>query len=190
MEAPMKLNIGCGTYLAPVPWTNVDRYPQRPRPADRNGSGEQFFCLNVVEGLPWPDGSCSHIYAGHVLEHLRYEDELPAALAEMKRLLAPDGTLCVVGPDIDRAIKDGYGAETIHGIWPGAQIPDVPGAMHQWRPTEKAHHDALVAAGFSAIPISIRQVEDIWPVVSRIGWQLAFHCVHDVSVAALAAETG
>lgn len=167
----MKLNIGCGDYLADG-WTNVDRMPRTP-----DVIGERsFYALDVVVGLPWKDGSCERIYAGHVLEHLTYDDELPAALAELKRLLSDDGQMMVVGPDIDRARDGLFDEETIKGIWPGAYIPDVPGAMHQWEPTARAHEAALLAAGLSATEILIKRVTADWPVVSRIGWQLAFLC--------------
>ena len=49
-----------------------------------------------IEGrTPFPDGSFDRIVAIHVLEHLR---DLPKAIAEIKRLLADDGTLDVVLP--------------------------------------------------------------------------------------------
>lgn len=169
----MKLNVGCGDYLADG-WVNIDRTPRNR--ADVDLSRHHYFTIDVLKGLPWGDGACERIYAGHVLEHLRYDDELPAALAEMKRLLAPDGVLCVVGPDLDRA-KARY-PDAVPGIWPGIHGPETPGAMHQWEPTVDAHARALDAAGFSASEVPIEYVEDTWPVVSRIGWQLAYYCVH------------
>jgi SAM-dependent methyltransferase len=45
--------------------------------------------------LPYPDGRFDRVLAIHVLEHL---PNLPAAIDELWRLLAPDGTLCVVIP--------------------------------------------------------------------------------------------
>ena len=49
-----------------------------------------------IEGpTPFPDGAFDRIVAIHVLEHLR---DLPKAIAEIKRLLADDGTLDVVLP--------------------------------------------------------------------------------------------
>ncbi|OFX08705.1 MAG: hypothetical protein A2516_04395 [Alphaproteobacteria bacterium RIFOXYD12_FULL_60_8] len=47
------------------------------------------------------DGACSEVYASHVLEHLRYESELPSALSEIFRVLAPGGRLMVAVPDLD-----------------------------------------------------------------------------------------
>jgi predicted SAM-dependent methyltransferase len=49
----------------------------------------------------FPDGSVAEIYASHVYEHLGYQQELPAALKEAKRVLMPGGTLMVAVPDLE-----------------------------------------------------------------------------------------
>lgn len=46
-------------------------------------------------------GSVAEIYASHVFEHLGYLDDLPAALAECHRVLAPDGALRLSVPDFE-----------------------------------------------------------------------------------------
>jgi SAM-dependent methyltransferase len=50
---------------------------------------------NIEERQAFPDGNFDRVIAIHVLEHLR---NLPAALDEISRLLAPDGVLDVVLP--------------------------------------------------------------------------------------------
>jgi predicted SAM-dependent methyltransferase len=166
----MKLNVGCGAYPARG-WVNVDRYPQ-----EAATDGHYSFAVVDITTLPFRDGEAELIYAGHVLEHLTYDDELPRALAEIRRVLAEEGQLMVVGPDIDRATRGRYNEETVRGIWPGATIPNMPGAEHQWEPTVWAHERALVAAGFAAEEVPIHHVTRDWPVVSYVGWQLAFTC--------------
>jgi predicted SAM-dependent methyltransferase len=47
------------------------------------------------------DGSVAEIYASHVYEHLGYQDELPKAFAEAKRVLMPGGRLRISVPDMD-----------------------------------------------------------------------------------------
>ena len=47
------------------------------------------------------DGSVAEIYASHVYEHLGYQHELPAALAEASRVLMPGGTLMIAVPDLE-----------------------------------------------------------------------------------------
>jgi predicted SAM-dependent methyltransferase len=45
--------------------------------------------------------SCAEVYASHVLEHLGYDAELPQALREIHRVLAPGGRLMFSVPDLD-----------------------------------------------------------------------------------------
>ena len=46
-------------------------------------------------------GSVDEVYASHILEHLGYLEEIPAALAEMFRILKPRGRLRISVPDFD-----------------------------------------------------------------------------------------
>jgi predicted SAM-dependent methyltransferase len=47
------------------------------------------------------DNSILEIYASHVIEHLGFRTELPAALREFNRVLAPGGRLRASVPDLD-----------------------------------------------------------------------------------------
>lgn len=47
------------------------------------------------------NGTLEEVYASHVLEHLRYADELPQALAEIFRALRPGGKLMAAVPDLE-----------------------------------------------------------------------------------------
>ena len=46
------------------------------------------------------DASVSEIYASHVIEHLKFVSELPAALGEFRRVLIPGGVLRASVPDL------------------------------------------------------------------------------------------
>jgi predicted SAM-dependent methyltransferase len=48
-----------------------------------------------------PDGSCSEIYASHVLEHLGYDGEVQQTLSGFRRVLTPGGRLRVSVPDME-----------------------------------------------------------------------------------------
>jgi predicted O-linked N-acetylglucosamine transferase (SPINDLY family)/predicted SAM-dependent methyltransferase len=51
------------------------------------------------------DGSVRQIYASHVLEHLGYKADLPRALAEFHRVLAPGGTALISVPDFEQLCR-------------------------------------------------------------------------------------
>lgn len=46
-------------------------------------------------------GSFEQVYASHVIEHLGYKAELPAALTEIHRVLKADGVFLVSVPDLE-----------------------------------------------------------------------------------------
>ena len=54
---------------------------------------------DIVEGLPVADGSARGVYCSHVLEHLP-RDDVPTALHNTHRMLAPGGLFRVVVPDL------------------------------------------------------------------------------------------
>lgn len=57
---------------------------------------------STVTGLSmFPDGSAVEIYASHVYEHLGYQEELPRAFAEARRVLMPGGRLRISVPDME-----------------------------------------------------------------------------------------
>jgi predicted SAM-dependent methyltransferase len=64
------------------------------------GPGVDFVgaCTNLSM---FADGSIAEIYASHVLEHLGYVAELPLALSEMRRVLAPGASIRISVPDLD-----------------------------------------------------------------------------------------
>ena len=55
----------------------------------------------VTDLSMFPDGSAVEIYASHVYEHLGYQEELPKAFAEAKRVLMPGGRLRIAVPDLE-----------------------------------------------------------------------------------------
>ena len=55
----------------------------------------------VTDLSMFPDGSAVEIYASHVYEHLGYQDELPKAFAEARRVLMPGGRLRISVPDME-----------------------------------------------------------------------------------------
>jgi predicted SAM-dependent methyltransferase len=84
----MKLNIG-GTAPA-TGWAIM--HPNENVEADYKGD---FGDLDQFD-----DGSVEAIYSCHMLQRLGYSEEIPNALAECKRILAPGGEIMISVPDM------------------------------------------------------------------------------------------
>ena len=87
------VNLGCGARFHPD-WTNIDLVSCAP----------QVRAHDLSRGIPLPDASCDAVYHSHVLEHIR-RDEVPAFLAECRRILKPGGVLRVVVPDLEQICR-------------------------------------------------------------------------------------
>lgn len=88
MSAALRLHIGGQVRAAG--WTVVDALP-----------GPAVDIVGDIRDLGFlRDGAAVEIYASHVLEHLDYQGELPRALAECRRVLAPGGLLKASVPDL------------------------------------------------------------------------------------------
>jgi len=128
----VKLNIGCGTFYKEG-YTNVDNEP-----------GVRADVFGTILSLPLADASAEAVYCGHVLEHVPLQD-IPAALAEVHRVLEPGGKLCVVGPDFTRIQPDTPETEIEWVIYGSKRWA---GDFHQWACCESLVERFLLAAGF------------------------------------------
>lgn len=156
----MRLNLGCGDHKAPSPWVNVDAW-----------AGARPDVLADLRMLPWDDHAASSVYCGHVLEHLTPPDATKA-LREVRRVLRSDGSICVVGPDHDRA----NGVEKpdkvlLHVIRDGGDR--WPGDRHLWLSTETATLDLVRQTFPNATPVPIADLPECWPAFSHVWWQFA-----------------
>lgn len=158
----VNLNLGCGEFPAPLPWINLDRGDEGPKP--------DVVC-DFRDGIPYPNGSVARVYCGHVLEHLCLPDEFNCLVGEIGRVLAPGGVLGVVGPDVGRAVRLKFDAEIVHGAKFGAHR--WPGDEHQWLSTGKRTASLLRGLGWSVRTFPVEEMPDLWPVTSRAGWQFA-----------------
>lgn len=160
----MNLNLGCGQYRAPLGWINVD-HPS----AESDPSIEADIYCDAID-LPFKDQTVQRIYAGHLIEHLS-ESDLYSFSAECGRVLAPDGQLMIVCPDMDRI----------------NQMPDPPewlleamrtdnegrtGEHHLWQPTATSVLDFLEHEGWDAGEVPLESIQgDGWPLVAHTEWQ-------------------
>lgn len=159
----MRVNLGSGDYPAPD-WTNIDAYP--------GVNPDIVASVTAPAGLPFGDASVDAVYAGHVLEHIDPAD-LPAALAEIRRVLRPGGRFAAVGPDLDRidplASPDLYRQAGAGHDGIGVN----PYAPHLWGCTEKQLLAYVQAVFPDARAVPIADLDRFWPAVSRVWWQCA-----------------
>jgi len=87
----LKVNLGCGQFPMPG-FVNVD--------VDPNTKADVFHDLSQFP-YPFAPCSCAYIEMSHVLEHL--PDPI-AAMRELHRILAPEGTLRIKVPHFSRAL--------------------------------------------------------------------------------------
>jgi hypothetical protein len=172
----LKVQYGAG-FSAPAGWLNYDasmslrleRLPLVGRLLSVNQDRFPASTLigDIVEGLDVPDGSCSAVYASHVIEHLTLEDARTAFRNTLK-LLAPGGTFRMVVPDL-KALADRYvGSESPEAahtfmrqtlLGREARARGIPGFLrsilgksaHLWMWDYPALQQELARAGFTDI---------------------------------------
>lgn len=82
------VNVGCGRNGKPG-WVNVDSI----------GAPGVTCVYDCRKHLPLATGSAKALFTEHLLEHLEYDDEVPAFLSECHRVLEPAGVIRIVVPD-------------------------------------------------------------------------------------------
>jgi predicted SAM-dependent methyltransferase len=113
------------------------------------------------------------VYLGHLLEHLRWEDQLLDALTEVRRVTRTGGRVMVVGPDITKAVAQKQPEWLLEAIIGGAPASSPGG--HQWVATEGLTVQAMQRGGLCDVtPVDVATVvRPEWPNVSQASWQCA-----------------
>lgn len=88
-----RLNLGSGPFPM-AGFVNIDQFE----------NVNPDLCCDVLS-LPYEPGTVSEIYAGHILEHFRF-DEGKKALRYWYMLLRPGGIISVVVPDFDFLVQE------------------------------------------------------------------------------------
>jgi len=178
----IRLNLGSGPSAVPG-WTNIDRSPnlwlQRIPGAKEvllrlQLLGESHMTkwdANIQQGdirrLPYGEGTVDVIYSSHTLEHL-YLDDARKCIAEMRRVLHPDGILRLALPDSEnlaRTLVDANGSAEAslefnrrllaHPEQKPGLLTRLRGAagghVHRWQPTNALVQSMLRDAGFTRV---------------------------------------
>lgn len=169
----MMINVGCGSFRAPMPWVNIDHTDLGDIRPD---------ILADARELPPEIHGVTAAYLGHFLEHIP-EDEVVHVLQCIRERMIPEARILVVGPDVKKA-RAMYEAGKLDattlqhaGKSPPDWKPEWPGDVHHWDCDEKKVFYFLMEAGFStAAIIDISQPNrfmNAFPVVARDAWQCA-----------------
>ncbi|HTW56758.1 MAG TPA: methyltransferase domain-containing protein [Terriglobales bacterium] len=165
----IKINIGCGLSgiagwhnldnsptitLSRIPFLNrLLKTPAWPRDVQR---------CDVRNGLRFADGTVRHIYSSHAFEHFTPTEALAIA-KECFRVLAPEGTLRIVVPDLELIARE-YLADAspqaaqnfLSRLSLSHSFQDVfhPGSNHSQMFDGKALVRLLREAGFARVDVS------------------------------------
>ncbi len=140
----MKIHAGCGKrYLEG--WKNVD--------VQAIAGARVPDILADLRSIPLPDGCADELMAIHVIEHF-YRWEVPAVLAEWRRLLKPGASLVLELPNLESACRNVLAGDTEQmGMWPlyGDPGHKDPYMCHRWGWTPATLQRELEAHGFTKI---------------------------------------
>lgn len=145
----MKLQIGSGRARGKYrgrAWINLDI-----------GRFDDVNVMGTGTALPFADGSFDEVHCVHVLEHLP-RDQYPIMLAEMNRVLAPDGVAYVEVPDIIATVhhlivawRDGDTKLVHNWITSIYGKSEIPGMSHHWGFYKETLTQAFHDVGFRQI---------------------------------------
>jgi predicted SAM-dependent methyltransferase len=113
-----------------------------------------------VRGMPFPDAWFDEVLLSHVLEHLE-RDQAPLALAEIRRVLKPEGRLEIAVPDMKACARSLLAGNT--EVLLNIYSPHEDSAQrHRWGYTPQTLARALMNAGFlSGHPIPATEPHEI-----------------------------
>ena len=134
LEAPIRLNLGCGLQ-APPDWVNVDgswnarlaKFATLRKLCAAVGLvardkadipwSSKIYIHDVRKPLPFADNSASVVFASHVLEHL-YRNEAQQLIGEAFRVLRSGGIVRIIVPDLESIIQEYNGQQPFGPLSP------------------------------------------------------------------------
>jgi SAM-dependent methyltransferase len=167
--AEIKINIGCGVSgirgwhnLDNSPTVTLSRIPLLNRLLKTPAWPRDVRRYDVRQGLRFADGSVRYIYSSHTFEHFTRAESLAIA-QECFRVLAPEGILRIVVPDLELIARDYLAdprptaAQTfLSRLSLNHSLQDVfhPGSNHSQMLDAKALVHLLREAGFERVAVS------------------------------------
>ena len=115
--AVRRLNWGCGMHPE-TGWVNSDQ---------KTGPNIDISC-DIRSGLPFEDASFDYVVSIHALPEVPWPDLVPT-LAELRRVLRPDGTLRLALPDLERAIAAYQRADRDYFVVPDEDTRSLGGKL-------------------------------------------------------------
>ena len=104
----MKLHLGCGKNILGDDWINIDMDSKSDILPQNGLDPTSYPSIPVfnydIFALPFKDACASEILCESVAEHLSFDEEKKLFL-EIRRLLAPGGTVNIFVPDFEAQIK-------------------------------------------------------------------------------------
>jgi SAM-dependent methyltransferase len=181
---PRFLHVGCGPKRKDSTTSGFNRPEWEEIRFDIDPAAHPDLLGSMTDLRPLTDESVDAVFSSHNIEHL-YAHEAPVALAEFRRVLAPDGFLVLTCPDLqsvaaliaeDRLREPAYvsraGPITPHDILYGHGPSMERGNLfmaHRCGFTRKTLAAALQQAGFPQIAGQRRGAPsfDLWVVATK-----------------------
>ena len=179
---PSFLHIGCGLHRKDQTTRGFNSEAWRELRLDIDATVAPDIVASMLHMAPVADGSVDAVYSAHNIEHL-YPHEVPVALAEFRRVLAPGGFAVIVCPDLqtacalvaeDRLTESAYVSpagpitplDILYGYRPSLAQGNLFMA-HKCGFTERVLTATLQAAGFASIATRRRPERfDLWALAT------------------------
>jgi predicted SAM-dependent methyltransferase len=114
VNTSLKLHLGSGP-VSLDGWVNIDL-----------DAPTADMLLDLRQPLPFADGSVTHVFSEHVIEHIEYAEAL-SLLKEVRRVLAPSGVVRITTPDLAWLVLNYVGGVT--GGWGALWQPGAPARL-------------------------------------------------------------
>jgi SAM-dependent methyltransferase len=148
-----RLNWGCGNDIRDG-WINADV-------KDMPGVD---VVGDIRDGLPLEDGSLDYVVSIHALPMISYPDLVPV-LEELRRVLAPGGTLRLALPDVEKGIDAYRRGDRSHFLIPDEDVSSLGGKF-------------IVHMLWYGYSVSLFTADFIEELLARAGFRSINHCAY------------